>query len=430
MDEMRSEIRAAFEKEQMAHAPDAALRYDIVDAVTAQPRRAPNFQWVAVLAAVILGVLVVVGLMSTRFNRHASVPANPNASPQASPVADYGPPPAGVPLLYVHDPNHTSWLIGYDWTGKPRGTVKLLQPLPGMQMAPDGQLFRVGQTAKGGSGAFLDRLGQGIPSQGGVAGFVGGIWADDNRHICSISLDQQTFEWALNTQLAGVAPKQVAVIARDSGIGQTAISLAACSFTNNLAIAVRTSIAWPSELWVIRLTDGTVLAHRTYQGHDLAKVVASRDGIYLAENSNKGNAVDSSQGSGSTIIRRISDWQQVAALDPSVQVLSFSGDDNTILASTGFDTALAPSDLGAIPWRAGLPIWTYSGAETLGSFVAQSDGSGFAIALKTPTRLVPSPCGTPAQGACQQIEDPLSNVLIVHGDGTSTAIPGRYVTTW
>ncbi|HEY4888716.1 MAG TPA: hypothetical protein VIJ58_09080, partial [Candidatus Dormibacteraeota bacterium] len=120
MDEMRSEIRAAFEKEQMAHAPDAALRYDIVDAVTAQPRRAPNFQWVAVVAAVLLGLLVVVGLMSTRFNHRASVPVT---NPKASPVADYGPPPAGVPLLYVHDPNNPSWLIGYDWSGKARGTV-------------------------------------------------------------------------------------------------------------------------------------------------------------------------------------------------------------------------------------------------------------------------------------------------------------------
>src|SRR5450756_2887652 len=98
MDELRSEIRAAFEREQVAHPPVASLRRNVVDAVSARQRPASNFQWVAVAAAVILGVLVVIGLMSTRFHPRATVPA---ATPNASPVADYGPPPAGVPLLYV-----------------------------------------------------------------------------------------------------------------------------------------------------------------------------------------------------------------------------------------------------------------------------------------------------------------------------------------
>jgi hypothetical protein len=87
MDEMRSEIRAAFEKEQMAHAPVASLRRNIVDAVSTRPRQAPNFQWVAVAAAVLLGLLVVVGLMSTRFNHRASVPAPAATAPAASPSA-------------------------------------------------------------------------------------------------------------------------------------------------------------------------------------------------------------------------------------------------------------------------------------------------------------------------------------------------------
>ena len=128
MDELRPEIRAAFEKEQAGLAPSAALRRNLVEAVAAQPRPGRNFQWVAVAAAVLLAILVVAGLMSTRLlARHANV-NSPFASGarEATPVAgDYGPPPTGVNLLYVHDPDHASWLIAYDWSGQPRGTVKL-----------------------------------------------------------------------------------------------------------------------------------------------------------------------------------------------------------------------------------------------------------------------------------------------------------------
>ena len=83
MEKLRSEIRAAFEKDQAAHPPTAALRQNVVEAVTANRRPARNFQWVAIAAALVLGILVVAGLMSTRLARHATVPANPHAPPDA-----------------------------------------------------------------------------------------------------------------------------------------------------------------------------------------------------------------------------------------------------------------------------------------------------------------------------------------------------------
>ena len=265
MDELRSEIRAAFEKEQAGLAPAAALRRNLVDAVAAQQRPTRNFQWVAVAAAVLLAILVVAGLMSTRLlARHANV-NSPRASParQATPVAqDYGPPPAGVNLLYVHDPNNPSWLIGYDWTGQPRGTVKLAQPLGADQvigMAPDGQAFAVGLNAKGGNWTYYDRLGAPISTPPPTLGAFLPMWADDNRHICSMSFDQQTFAWALGTQLAGEGRKQVAIIATDSGLGQTSLALVSCSFHNDQAIVVRTTNSSPAELWVVRISDGKVL---------------------------------------------------------------------------------------------------------------------------------------------------------------------------
>ncbi len=401
MEKLRTEIRAAFEKEQSAHPPIAALRHNVVEAVTAKPRREPYYQWVALAAALVIGALVVVGLVSTRLAHRAPAPANPRA--------DYGPPPAGVPLIYVHDPAHATWLIGYDWSGQPRGTVKPNLPagsLGRIEMSPDGQQFQAIYGGKGDTGTYLDRLGQ--PLSDGTPAGIGGMWADDNRHVCLVALDQAAYTWTLVTQLPGEAKRSVAVIARDQGIGQTGIRLASCSFGNDQAIAVRTSIAWPSELWVIRLSDGKVLAHHTFQ-RNLASVLASRDGKYIAENSDR----SSGQGATSTIIRRVSDWQQVVALDPTINVMAYSSDDSLVLASTGVDLNTAPAHLAVIRWQNGSRIWTYGGTKADLRVIADPNGGGFALGLGE-----------------LNVDIPLYDVLIVHGDGTEAAIPGRYRLAW
>jgi len=284
MDDLRSEIRAAFEREQAGHAPANAMRSDIVDAVAAQGRPSRNFQWVAAVAAVLLAILVVAGLMSTRFAPRASVPA---ATPKpTSLIGEYGAPPPGVNLLYARDPEHPTWLVGYDWTGNPRGTIKLDPAIGGVGMAPDGQEFAVGIGAKGGSGELLDRLGHPIPGSGAIPSKAGPMWADDNRHMCGVSFDLQTFDWTFVTLAPGESVKTVAVIARDPNVGQTGIRLAACSVRNDQAILVRTTVAWPSEMWIVRVSDGKVLSHNTFS-ESIANVVASRDGTLIAENSTK-----------------------------------------------------------------------------------------------------------------------------------------------
>ena len=86
MDDLRSEIRAAFEKDQAAHPPGGGLRGNLVAAAATQARPAPSLQWIAVAVATVLGILVVAGLMSTRFAHHASVPVGqPAASPSSAP---------------------------------------------------------------------------------------------------------------------------------------------------------------------------------------------------------------------------------------------------------------------------------------------------------------------------------------------------------
>jgi hypothetical protein len=411
MEELRSEIRAAFEKEQAGLAPAAALRRNLVEAVAAQERPRRNFQWLAVAAAVLLAILVVAGLMSTRLlARHANI-TNPHASPVAIPVADYGPPPVGVNLLYVHDPNHPGWLIGYDWSGQPRATVKPDQAAA-IRMAPDGQSFALGLNAKGGTGELRDRLGQPIPGSGAIPGPAFPIWADDNQHMCGVSFDQPTSAYTLIT----VAPAQAAkliTIASGSAGDQGGFSLASCSFRNDRAVLVRTNATSPAEVWVVKLSDGKVISRNTYSDPGrLSNVVGSADAALIAENSSL-TVGQVGTTAPSTTIRKVSDRSVVATLDPSIGVLAFSSDNTLVLVTTTPWVGGTPVHLAVVELQSGKTVWTYEGPEQFGSSVAQPGGSGFALLLR------------PVSGT-----GPAADVVIVSADGAWTQLPRRYEPTW
>ncbi len=411
MEELRSEIREAFVREQRAHPPMAGLRDDIVDAVSARPRRAPNLQWLAAAAALILAVLVVIGLMSTRFHPRASVPA---ATPNASPVADYGPPPAGVPLLYVKDPNHPSWLIGFDWTGKPLATVKLDPAIGSVGMAPDGQLFAVGFGAKGGTGEILDRLGQPIPGAGGgLPGSTLPIWADDYQHTCGISLDPQTLTSTLVTFAPGQAVKAVAVLGSDQSLPGS-YRIASCSFRNDQALVVRSSNPSPAEALAVRISTGQVTSLVKYATPEmLSNVVVSADSTLIAENSSQSVGQLQGQDAPATVIRRVSDRGILVKMDPSFGVLAFNSDDSLALVATTPWVGGAPTAMQVWDLRSGQPVWTYNGPGMFGNAIGQPGGRDFAIYVRKPT-----------------VQDPLTDLMIVHADGTVSDFPRRYEPAW
>ena len=415
MDDMRAEIRAAFETEQAAQPPGGGLRGNLVAAAATQSRPAPNLQWIAIAVAAVLGILVVAGLMSTRLGPRANVPGNHKATSARlstpPPAVDYGPPPAGVPLIYVYDPNNASWLIGYDWSGAPRGTVKLgteVAPDPAaVKMSPDGSGFEVGGTYKGGSGVFLDRLGQPIPAPSALSDVAGAMWADDNIHQCLVTFNRQTYDWGLSTQVPGQAAKRVAVIARDNSIGQTGISLASCSFQNDRAILMRTVISSISEAWVLRLSDGKVLSHHSF-GVGGANVVASRDAAYISVM--PGIGADVAPGALGASIVRVSDWTVVGTVRVA-NVWGFSGDDSLLLA----DQLQAPqSRLEVVDWRTRAALWHDQGTTTLATFLAKPAGRDFAVALTSLSG------GAPDQ----------ATILIIHGDGSVTKFPRTYAPAW
>ncbi|HSP08623.1 MAG TPA: hypothetical protein VLU92_03375 [Candidatus Dormibacteraeota bacterium] len=388
--------------------------------------------WALALAAA--SVLVLVGACSTPSTATQS-------TPRTTPVSDYGPPPTGVPLLYVHDPKHSSWLSGFDWTGEPRGTIKLHLSVP-LRQGPDGSAFETGTAIKGGGQGFLDRLGQTISGPPGVASTVRELWADDSRHMCLVTLDQDTFTWGLSTIQPGESTRPVAVIARDQGIGQSGIDPVACSFKNDFAILVRSTIAWPAEEWVVRLSDGLVLAHRQYVFQQLESVVASLDGAYVAENSVHASPLGSPppNAAPTTAIRKVADNTVVANLDPKLTVLAFSGDDTRVLVGDLIDpvvgqggvpqNGLGPSHLQIVDWKTGRVEWRYDGPEALGSFLAQPVAGGIAVGLRAAERLDAAPCGSTSQTLCPGAKDPLRDILIVQGDGSVTHITGQFETTW
>ena len=372
-------------------------------------RRQRVVQIVATLVTVVLAALVVIGLTSTRLG------GRPGTAASSAPIAahDYGPPPADIDLLYVHDPDHPGWLTGMDWSGTPRATVKLDATTSGAQMAPDGHIFAIGLNAKGGAWQFLDGLGTPIAAPSTLAGALLPMWADDSRHVCSTTLDQQTLNWTLWTELPGQAPKQVRVVATDATLGETMVRVVACSFKNDLAIAERITQSWPSEHWLIRISDGAVLRDEKGGGAALAGFTASADTTLLAENSSL-SIGETGDNAPSTLVVRAADGSVVSTLDPSMGVLAFNGDDSTALVTLTPWTGDRPVHLGIVDLQSGHLVWQdNTNPFFFGQFVAEPGGKSFAIAYPA-TNTYPS----------------LATIVIVGPSGVPTALDRAYTPAW
>src|SRR4029077_2186485 len=240
-------------------------------------------------------------------------------------------------------------------------------------MAPDGSGFEVGGTYKGGSGVFLDRLGQPVPGQAPPGDDAGAMWADDNQHQCLLTFDR-ALVWKLMTDLPGQAAQPVAVIARDRSVGQTGLSVAVCSFQNDRAIVTRTVISSISEVCVVKLSDGKLLSHHSFGADPAANLVASRDAAYVAET--PGIGADVAWRAAGARILRVSDWTLVGTALVA-NVWGFSGDDSLLLADQLQPNPVAPIEV--VDWRSGLVLRRAEVPATLGGFVAQPGGRAFAL---------------------------------------------------
>jgi hypothetical protein len=378
MEDLRFEIRAAFEKEQDEHPPAINLRHEVVRAAASQPRHETSRQWLAVAATILIGVLVVVGLMATRHLGRTPAPV------QQPFGYDYGPPPAGVALFYVADPAHPGWYFAFDWSANARGTVKLAQPLDNtsnLVQSPDGSGFIVtgAKGSAGTGGQTLDRLGKPQLNVGVPSGIDTLVWADDNRHLCSLAYQRGT--WILSWHVPTFTYMTPFVVPGD--IQQGALRIVACSFaTDPRAVVTESNGAGLTDLWVVHLTDGKVLFHEKVGG-GVASIAASHDSSLIAENSQK--SVGYKGESASTTNVRDLATGKITPLDASLEVLAFSGDDRYALVATSPWVEGRATVLGVVDLTTGTVIWSLDDNSELVDFRVQPGGDGFALFLKQPT---------------------------------------------
>ena len=308
------------------------------------------------------------------------------SSPSASPATDdYGAPPAGVPLIYVMDPSHAGWYIGIDWSGKPRATVKLAQPLVPPQtlvQAPDGSGFMI-PPYKNGSGIFLDRLGKQVADANDPGQRL--MWADDSRQVCTLDwgLDRQ---WHIGLETPGVKPAthQVALDPNIVRSGIIAIEFASCSARNDRALLVYNYFDRPSEVYVVRISDGAVLLHQSHPANLLAGITASEDGTLIAEDSGKSIGYFAGPTAPHTTVRRMADGAIVAELDPRYYVVAFTRDDSLALVSTTPLASGAPTNLALVRLTDGAVLWHQSSTEEWGGRWVRPDGNDIAFQLGPP----------------------------------------------
>ncbi len=347
-----------------------------------------------------------------------------SAQPQAvatshpTPVADFGAPPSGVALFYLGDPKHPGWYDGYDWTGAPRATIKLApaDDTVSLYQSPDGTSFI--QTPGGGKGGyrpgtrFLDRLGAPMPNLDPNLQFQDMMWADDSTQACT--LDFSSGQWTVGAIGPGMAFHDGHTVAVDSFVsvsGVIAIRLAACSPKNDVAVLSYSYSAYPTFAWVVRLSDGKILRREAFDRNAVADIAASPDGKLLGENSNTSVGYVQPGAAAHTTITNALTGANVATLPPSYEILAFSADDSVALVTTSPWASGLATQLALIKVDSGAVVWRYSGSEEYGGRWIEPGGSSIAVMLQNP--------------ADQAIHASV-DVVIVRGDGTTTAVAGRY----
>lgn len=321
-------------------------------------------------------------------NAFASPSPRPTSSPAPAAV-DYGPVP-NLPVFYAGDPQIASWLVAFDWSGRPVGTLKLdAQPNAGVAAAPGGGTVYV-------DGRFYDRGGRLVGSLP-VTDKATPTWDEDGRHVCGLrgSSDiNASFRYELWTDAVGNAPRDVAAVGPETMLGQTGENVIACSVRRDLAIVVRTAIAWPTDAWFVRLSDGALLGHRSYPNQALSNIVASRDARYLAE-----NATGEPSGAAATVVRDVDTGAVVGRFGPD-SVLGFAANNAAVLLSLGSAHAVAVATLaGAMSTPIsidGQPLFA----------VARPGSADFALFL--------------------QVSDSVDAVELVRASGAAMPISGSY----
>jgi hypothetical protein len=330
--------------------------------------------------------------------------------------------------MYLQVPAWPSWLVGYDWQGKPRATVHLKeldghtdQLGSGIGVAPSGNGFIYGGTYT------FDRLGHVIyQSQPVGKGSLTTTWSEDGQLLCGV--EEQTS--AVDSSGNGTADfyfvrrtptgpaVRVANFLHVNGIpGDMGYSVFACSHWLDRALLVRTVCCGISGVIVMRISDGAILG--TWN-RDAGQPVFSPDGQEIADPTTTADGKTTA-----TEVRLLLGGTVLARYGPGISFLGFSANNHyavvTVAGAGGSQTQVIEVSTRRVVWRDPL-------SRTFSRLWARPGLSGdVAIAFTAPP--VQVSCPNAPSSTCT---NPRSNMVIVHADGSSAELAGEFLVpmTW
>jgi len=230
-----------------------------------------------------------------------------------------------------------------DWSGKPAGQVAL----NASTQTPDGS--KLSST----SGEVYDATGHPV----GYTDFTKGrgpFWADDSRHVCSFVPPGADFvqEAPGTIWLKTLDGKARSVTSYGIFTGNAGPEVLACSISADRVVVAQRSFGWVTDVSAFTLSTGARLFQRTYPAQQMARVMASRDGLYLAED----RSVLGSPGvpGGGTVVRSLPDGTVLGQF-ADLEIIAFSWEGSVaVMVSKTRRIVLT------MLWRSGLVIWSAS----------------------------------------------------------------------
>jgi len=394
MTKLRDDVRTAFERQQTGLGNVGDARDRLMQ--NALPQRdlpaSRGLQLAAGVAAVLIAAIVIATFVIARAGSHNSlVPAatpSPKAQASPTPLGNTLNVPDSTPIIVYSDPAKAGQLDGITWDGKASGRLGN-QNLVGVGN-PQNNLFA-------GANFIADRAGQTVLTRSMGAKSFQGTWADDGTHFCQMVPFDNPGGTGIPTTLQLVTvgqnpqPKNIARVGTLAN--QTTVSVAACSPHSDRAVVVQSGGqgVFTVQYWVVQLSTGKVIWTHTFDvAQTSVQVIASRDGMYVAENLDQGVAA-----SGSTVYGP--DGKALVHLTAFVK--AFSWDGNLAVVDMGYGS----TQVNLISWRYGTVFWTCPPSVGLLRAVPEPAGSEIAVWLipsaqfqqvsQTPDLYVLSPSG-------------------------------------
>jgi len=271
---------------------------------------------------------------------------------------------------------------GMTWDGRSSG--KVLQTAEGGIVANPAGTLVVASSDPDSPPEILDRSGQivskltgGPYAANGVGQLFYGLWADDRAHYCQVVPffapvgHGQTVHATLQVMAPGGVPRDVARVGQASS-DLNNVRAAACSVLADRAVVVEVNPRDSSlinQYWVVQLSTGRVLWTDDVRAKHIVHVVASSNGLYVAELDSSGTTTIYGPGR-----------SPVAHITGSVTGFSWDGS----LAIVTTYSCPAPRLCGfthvrVVRWRDGTILWLGPPDEAVDGSEAEPGGTSLAF---------------------------------------------------